>query len=76
MIAAVLSILTMAVTNAPAFLALGVDVADMFTKGTALVSSDVASTPEERAAALATIEGLQAQFDARMVELKQTAPNS
>ena len=75
-VSSILAILSAVATNAPAFVALGGDILDMFDKGKALVSSDTASTPEERAEALSTIEGLQAQFTARLSELEQTAPHS
>lgn len=76
MIAIVLAALSALVTNAPAFIALGADVVDLFDKGKALISSDTASTPAERAAALSEIEGLEAQRDARLEELRVQAPNS
>ena len=64
------------VTYGPALAAMGADVVDLFDKGKALVSSDTASTPEERAAAMAEIAGLEAQRDARLEELRTQAPNS
>lgn len=62
--------------NLPAMFALGVDVYDVFEKGKDLVTSHVASTADERAAALAEIAGLQAQRDAALTALGQQAPNS
>jgi hypothetical protein len=75
-IATIVAGITAVATNIPAFVALGVDVADVIDKGKALVSSDTASTPEERAAALAEIEGLQGQLAAGLAVLEQQAPNS
>lgn len=75
-LASVVSALGYAVANYQTFAALGADFVDMFDKGKAIVTSHTASTPEERAAALAEIAGLEAQRDARLEELRQQAPNS
>lgn len=72
----IMALLTTAIANAPAFEALGGDIADMISKGKALVSSDTASTPEERATALAEIDDLESQFAAGLAVLQQQAPNS
>lgn len=75
-IASIVSALGYVVANYQTFVDLGVDVVDVFSKGKALVTSDTASTPEERAAAMVEIEGLEAQRDARLEELRVQAPNS
>lgn len=75
-IASIMSILGTVATNIPAFVALGADVEDMFAKGTALVTSDTASTADERAAVLVEIEDLQSQFAAGLATLAQQAPDS
>lgn len=75
-IASIVSILSMVASNASAFEALGVDLADIFAKGKALVSTDTASTPAERADALVAIEALQDERDAALAVLAQKAPGS
>ncbi len=75
MIATIVSALGYVVANYQTFIDLGADVVDMFDKGKALVTSDEASTPEERDAALAEIADLEARRDARLEELRQQAPN-
>jgi|JI9StandDraft_2_1071091.scaffolds.fasta_scaffold1704231_1 hypothetical protein len=62
--------------NAPSFIALGVDLVDAFNKGKALIESDTASTPEERAAAMAEISALESQRDSALEALRLQAPNS
>ncbi len=62
--------------NAPAFVALGADLAEMTAKGHALVSSDTASSPAEREAAQKYIASLQDEFAASLENLRQQAPNS
>lgn len=75
-LASVISLITTLVANADTFVALGGDFEDMFSKGDALINSDTASTPEERAAANATMADLRRQRDARLEELRQQAPKS
>lgn len=75
-LATILAALTAVTTNAPAFIGLGVDIVALFEKGKALITSDTASTAAERAVALAEIETLEAQRDARLEELRQQAPAS
>lgn len=76
MISTILATLSFAVTNKDMLEQLGVNVVDMFTKGRNLVSNDTTTTPEERAAAQAKIDGLEAQINARVDELVRLAPNS
>lgn len=75
-LSSIVSALGLLVTHAPSFLALGIDFADVFSKGKALVTSHTASTPAEREAALAEIADLEAQRDARLEELRVQAPDS
>lgn len=76
MISTVLAALSFAVTNKDMLEQLGVNVVDMFTKGRNLVSNDTTTTPEERTAAQAQIDALEAQINARVDELGRIAPNS
>lgn len=75
-ITTIVSALGVLVANAPAFMALGVDIVDVFQKGKAMVASDTASTPTERAAAMMEIEALEDQRDAALEALRRAAPNS
>lgn len=75
-LATIVSALGMLATNAPSFIALGVDVVDAFDKGKALISSDTASTPEERATALAAVAASETTRDAALAALKLAAPDS
>lgn len=70
-LATIVSSLGMLATNAPAFVALGVDLVDAFDKGKTLIASHTASTPEERVAAWNKISDLELQRDARLEELRQ-----
>jgi hypothetical protein len=72
----IVSTLGTLVLNAPSFIALGVDLVDAFDKGKALISSDTASTAEERAAALAEIASMEVQRDEALEALRLQAPNS
>lgn len=75
-LAGILAAVGALVAQAPAFVALGIDIVDAFGKAKALIAGDTASTPEERAAAMTEIEALEAQRDARLEELRLQAPNS
>lgn len=72
----IVSALGLLAANASTFTALGADVVGLFEKGKSLVGSDTASTPEERAAALAEIADLESQRDAALEALRQQVPNS
>jgi hypothetical protein len=72
----IVSALGALVAQAPSFIALGVDLVDAFDKGKALISSNTASTPAERAAALAEVADLEVQRDVALEELRKAAPNS
>lgn len=75
-LSSIVSTLALIAANMPAFIALGADVIGLFEKGKELISSDTASTPEERASALSEIADLESQRDAALEALRQQAPNS